>query len=474
MIRAKQIHFKYPQANRGLVPTSLEISAGELSLLTGPSGCGKSTLARCLIGLIPHLYRGKLSGEVWLNGYRTTDVPMWKLAEKAGMVFQNPASQMLASSVEEEIIFGLENLGLDRAEIDQRLAAVLDQFDLENLRFRSPNSLSGGEQQKLALAAILARRPEVLILDEPLSMLDTTAAGELVAYLKNFVNTGKTVVAFEHRHEFFEEVLKLRLMSLGDKNRSQESLPDTDFLPDREKFELIIEKLCVDLGGSPVLRDINLNIKSGEWVAVVGRNGVGKTTLLRALAGLQKFGGRIETISDDGERPADFGMVFQNPDLQIFNASVREEILYRTLNPNINLYDAVVKSLGLKIYEDTPPLLLSEGEKKRVGLAMVMMRQPLHGVLLDEPSLGLDSGHKEIFSRMMCKLADSGQVVIMTTHDLTLASQADRIILLGKEGVIANDATEKMLKNTAIWEQAGIRLPDWFMKEWRRRKTDAS
>jgi energy-coupling factor transporter ATP-binding protein EcfA2 len=258
----------------------------------------------------------------------------------------------------------------------------------------------------------------------------------------------------------------LCLISIAGKNQSQDSLPDTDFLPTREKFELIIDQLCVDLARKPVLRDINLNFKSGEWVAVVGRNGVGKTTLLRALAGLQKFGGRIETISEDGSRPADFGMVFQNPDLQIFNASVREEILYRIPNPNMYLYDAIVKSLGLKIYEDTPPLLLSEGEKKRVGLAMVLMRQPLHGVLLDEPSLGQDSAHKEILRRMICKLVDSGQIVIMTTHDLVLASKADRIILLGDEGVIANDLTEKMLNNKKIWDQAGIRLPDWFMREW--------
>ena len=121
MLRAEQISFRYPQEGRGLRPISLEIEPGEITLVTGPSGCGKSTLARCLMGLIPHLYHGELSGEVWLNGYRTSETHLWELAEKAGMVFQNPTAQMLAPSVEEEIIFGLENLGLVVAIIDNFL-----------------------------------------------------------------------------------------------------------------------------------------------------------------------------------------------------------------------------------------------------------------------------------------------------------------------------------------------------------------
>ena len=131
MLRAKDLSFQYPQASRGLPPVSLEIRPGEITLITGPSGCGKSTLARCLMGLIPHLYNGKLIGEVWLNGYCTDEVPIWQLAEKVGMVFQNPAAQMLAPSVAEEIIFGLENLGLAHDDINTRLEATLDKFNLD-------------------------------------------------------------------------------------------------------------------------------------------------------------------------------------------------------------------------------------------------------------------------------------------------------------------------------------------------------
>jgi len=210
VLRTEQVSFRYPQEGHGLPPISLEISPGEFALVTGPSGCGKSTLARCLMGLIPHLYHGELSGEVWLDGYCTSEAPMWQLAEKAGMVFQNPAAQMLASSVEEEIIFGLENLGLGPAEIETRLETVLEEFDLVAMRERNPQTLSGGEQQRLALAAILARQPQALILDEPLSMLDATAAGDLIAYLERLASAGKTLVMFEHRQEYLEGVKGLR------------------------------------------------------------------------------------------------------------------------------------------------------------------------------------------------------------------------------------------------------------------------
>jgi energy-coupling factor transport system ATP-binding protein len=464
MLSTDRVTFKYPQDKRGLQPISLEAMPGEIILVTGPSGSGKSTLARCLIGLIPHLYHGEFSGEVRLNGYRTTDVAMWQLAEKGGMLFQNPASQMLTTSVEEEVIFGLENLGLGRDVIVQRLETVLHQFGLSDLRLRSPQTLSGGEQQKLALAAIVARQPDVLILDEPLSMLDTTAASELIAHLKQLADMGKTVLIFEHRQEFLEGLEGLRVLALPRSFQSRVTLSDDVVLPTRERFELVIERLHVSLGGRAVLRNFNLSLKSGEWVAVVGRNGVGKTTLLRALAGLQKFEGRVNAVSRAGKKNPDFGMIFQNPDLQLFNPTVREEILYRIPDPDSEFYDAIVKSLGLQPYEETPPLLLSEGEKKRVALAMVLMQQPAHGILLDEPSLGQDSTHKATLSRILRMLADTGQLIMMTTHDLMLASQADRLILLGCDGVLADGKTKTVLHDEKAWQHAGILLPDWFRR----------
>jgi energy-coupling factor transporter ATP-binding protein EcfA2 len=184
---------------------------------------------------------------------------------------------------------------------------------------------------------------------------------------------------------------------------------------------------------------------------------VGKTTLLRALAGLQKHEGSVKL---NGTSP-DLGMVFQNADLQLFNASVCDEVLYRMSDPDMDLYAWLLEALGLARYENVPPLLLSEGEKKRVALATVLMRKPHHGVLLDEPSLGQDAVHKAQLIRVARALAKAGQLVVLTTHDLTLAAQADQLTLLGPEGFVAHGPPVEILRDDAAWAKLGLAVPDW-------------
>jgi len=213
-LQANNVAFAYPQSGSGFGPLSLDVHPGEVALVGGPSGCGKSTLARCLTGLLPHLYRGEYRGDVTVNGLRAIDTPLWQLAEQVGMVFQNPAAQMLAPTVEDEILFGLENMGLPHAEMQQRLEAALAEFGLSQMRTRAPQTLSGGEQQKLALAAITARRSPALVLDEPLSMLDTTAALNFVAHTDELRRAGAAVVYCEHRQEYLHGLADLHTLSL--------------------------------------------------------------------------------------------------------------------------------------------------------------------------------------------------------------------------------------------------------------------
>lgn len=444
LLHAHHLSYRYPQNGHGLPAVSLAVEPGAAWLITGPSGCGKSTLARCLVGFIPHLYRGHLSGEVWVDGQLTTETPLWQLTERVGLLFQNPATQMLATSVAEEIVFGLENLGLPPAVISRRVEETLRRFGLAALRDRSPHTLSGGEQQKLALAATVARRPQVLVLDEPFSMLDTRAAAGLVTYLQEVV-AGTAVVVCEHRAEYLRPLAGLQTMTLpaAGSNHAETLVHLSPFptaaTPD---FKLHVAGMTVKLGGRRVLHDLSFTAAGGEVVAIVGRNGAGKTTLLRALAGLQKFEG---SVAVNGEA-ADFGLVFQNPDLQLFNATVREEILYRLPRPDRARYRWLLAALGLVTYEETAPLLLSEGEKKRLALATVLMRGPRHGILLDEPSLGQDAVHKEMLVRLARALAAAGQLVIMTTHDLALASQADRLLLLENGHFVASGSPAQVLQ----------------------------
>ncbi len=454
---AENLAFRYPQNGHGLEPVSLGVQAGEAVWIAGPSGCGKSTLARCLTGLIPHLYRGKLKGRAWVDGLPTVTTPLWQLAERAGLVFQNPAAQMLTHSVEEELIFGLENLGLPRAAIDARLDEVLAHFDLTPLRQRSPHTLSGGEQQKVALAAVMARRPPLLVLDEPLSMLDSVAVADLVASLDALVADGVALVLCEHRAAPLRRLTTLRTVWLQPPTEEAPTVsPPPPFPADATApFTLTLSDVNVTLGGRAVLNRLSFSARSGQVVAIVGRNGVGKTTLLRALAGLQPHTG---VITVDGQRP-DFTMVFQNPDLQLFNATVREEVLYRLPDPDMARYAWLMETLGLQAYQSTPPLLLSEGEKKRVGLAIALMRRPRHGILLDEPALGQDEAHKERLVRLTRALADAGQLVILTTHDSSLAAHADHMLLLSPGGLIAEGPPASVARNQTAWTQAGLLPP---------------
>lgn len=462
---AERVSYGYLGAGQALDEASLFIAPGEVVLITGPSGSGKSTLARCMTGLIPHLYHGELLGTCTVDGLPTSDTPLWRLAERAGLVFQNPGEQLLATSVEEEIIFGLENLGLTAEEVESRLEQALDRFGLQGMRRRSPQTLSGGEQQKLALAAITARHPAVLVLDEPLSMLDTTAATALVEHLLNLARDGVTVVLCEHRAEYLEGRPDVRVVQMG-APALDVSLPLSIPLPSSTAGQamLEVEGLGVTLGNKRVLQNLHLQVPGGQVVVIVGRNGVGKTTLLRALCGLQKHEG---TVKVGGDRP-ELGMVFQNADLQLFNPSVREEILYRIAGPDMALYAWLLRALGLASYEQVPPLLLSEGEKKRVALATVMMRNPKHGLLLDEPAVGQDAAHKQMLMAILRAVARSGKVVLVTTHDLSLAARADRLILLGTSGFVADGSPDEVLQSDAAWSQVGLVVPDWVRKPARR------
>jgi len=201
IIEIKDLSFTYlGQSRPSLKNVNLEIGPGEFILVSGPSGGGKSTLCRCINGLIPHFYEGKLSGEVIVDGLSTKDTPTYILSQHVGMVFQNPQNQLFSLSVENDIAFALENLALPREEISSRVSEALKLMNLRELADRSPLELSGGQQQKVALASILALRPKVIMLDEPTSFLDPASAQQLINTVDEIrKNLGLTILMVEHR-----------------------------------------------------------------------------------------------------------------------------------------------------------------------------------------------------------------------------------------------------------------------------------
>jgi energy-coupling factor transporter ATP-binding protein EcfA2 len=448
LVEAAGAAFHYPGRGRAVGPFSLSVHAGELHHIRGPSGCGKSTFARMLAGLIPHLYRGELFGEVRAGARRTVDAPLWQLTARVGMVGQNPAAQLLAATVRDEIIFGLENLGLSRAAMQARLDAALDTFGLRTLENRDPQTLSGGEQQKLVLAAITARHPQVMVLDEALSMLDTASARDVAEHVERLRRDGIGVVAFEHRPPVESWRAAARCHALMSEPLVESTLP----VPPQPitPFHLNVRGLGVTLGGRRVLHDVDLSLAGGQVIALIGVNGAGKTTLLRALAGLQPHSG---SICDDAGGAARLGLCFQNPDRQIFNATVRQEILFGNTGVDEGLYRYAVELLGLMPYEDTPPLLLSEGEKKRLTLAILLTRPGLRGLCLDEPTLGQDDNYRRGIGRIVRHLASAGYLCVVATHDLQWAAEwCDQFIAL-HQGRIASQQRVGAARRVAAEER---------------------
>jgi energy-coupling factor transport system ATP-binding protein len=298
-------------------------------------------------------------------------------------------------------------------------------------------------------------------------MLDSTSAFEFVAHLAGLARSGKTIVVCEHRREYLAELPGLRTVTLC----PEAPLPTGELaletawrMGEVAPFTLELDALTVARGERTVLSGLSLALEGGQIVALVGPNGVGKTTLLRALAGVQPFSGQI-FVRQAGQAVApSLGMVFQNPDLQFFNPSVSAEILYRLPDPDLELYAGLLDALDLKRYQQTPPLLLSEGEKRRLALAVALARRPAHGVLLDEPSLGQDARHKAILLRTLKRVAASGRLVIMATHDLELAAHADRLVLLSPGEFLADGLAPGVLQDDLAWRRLGLRVPEWVRR----------
>ncbi|HVO22326.1 MAG TPA: ABC transporter ATP-binding protein [Candidatus Margulisiibacteriota bacterium] len=432
LLEASQAAFHYPGREHAVGPFSLSVHGGELHHIRGPSGCGKSTFARMLAGLIPHLYHGTFSGAVQVDGQRTVDTPLWQLSGRVGLVGQNPAAQLLAATVRDEVLFGLENLGVSRAEMQTRLDATLDAFGLRSMADRDPHTLSGGEQQRLVLASIAARRPQVIILDEAFSMLDTRAAADIADHLQRLRREGTALLAFEHRlpQNGWREDARPHVLARAP--LAEVSLPEWRRVA---PWRLRVRNLAVTLGRRRVLEDIDLTLAGGRVVALLGANGAGKTTLLRALAGLQPFDGDIH--DDSGGRH--LGLCFQNPDQQIFNPTVRQEILFGNGGIDADLYGSALELSGLAPYEYTPPLLLSEGEKKRLALAILLTRPGLRGLCLDEPTLGQDDQHRRRIGRVVRHLAAAGYLCLVATHDVEWAAEwCDEFIRLHNGRIAAH------------------------------------
>ncbi|MGI9861290.1 energy-coupling factor transporter ATPase [Moorella naiadis] len=510
LFQSENLIYYYPDRERpALKDVNLRLEEGEFLLVIGGSGSGKSTLARVLAGLVPDFYGGRFGGQVYFQGRNIRELDRRQLAREVGIVFQDPEKQLVMTSVETEIAFGLENLGLPPAEMSRRVAEVLHFLDLTAVKQEFTAQLSGGQKQKLALAAVLAMQPRVLVFDEPTSQLDPVAAEEILNLVKRLnEEMGLTVVLIEQRLErCFHLADRVLYMDAG--QIKYEGTPaqfarwaapkGIPFVPPVSRFfagtGFPVVPVTVKEGrrllqtnfncrehpslmpavkggpGGPILtmgkvwfaypngkealQDVSVQIAAGELVAVLGANGAGKSTLLKVMAGLLKPGrgwvqvkGR-EIYKGEG-RPGNAGIAYlsQNPNDYLFQDTVAAELLFTLKNfglPDDGIVDELLTLLGLESCRGLNPRDLSGGERQRVALASILVTRPSI-LLLDEPTRGMDYRLKDELGAMLAALGKGGTAVILVTHDVEFAAAyADRVMVMAAGRVVADGPKHQVM-----------------------------
>jgi energy-coupling factor transport system ATP-binding protein len=439
----ERLEYAYPEAHAPAVSDlSLELEPGEVVALFGPSGSGKSTLLRALAGLVPHFHGGRFSGRVLVAGHDTRTARPAEIAGRVAMVFQDPEDQVVMSLVRNEVAFGLENLSVEPGEIWQRVDEALESVGAGHLAERRTTELSGGELQRVCLAAALALEPALLLLDEPTSQLDPDGAE---AFLSCVERLGCAVVLSEHRTGRALKLADRMLFLEGGRILCDEPASEAlswlaanrpDYLPpeDAEVGEdrLLPDPLCrVDdasfsYGERSALDGVDLEIARGEVVVLAGPNGSGKTTLAKLAAGLlQPDGGSVT-------RSGSAGYLSQDPGRYLVREDVLEEAALAVGGDRQRARRAL-EQVELDWAVARHPRDLSSGERERLGLAAVAVAEP-DLLVLDEPTRGIDPVRKAEIAKWLAEYAAAGRGVLVATHDGSFP--ADRRLRLGQEAHI--------------------------------------
>ncbi len=474
IIRIKDADYRYSESHpKILSKVNLDVQKGEFIVITGKSGSGKSTLSLALSGFIPHLYAGEFSGEIIYQGLETKDLSLSEISQFVGLVQQNPENQIVTSMVVEEIIFGPENLNLEKKEILDRLSYSVTATNSGNLLNKSTNALSGGEKQKVVLASILSMRTSVLILDEPFSFLDHQTRNLFLATLKELNEQhGKTIIVIDHQPEIYQSLLT-RLLVLTDGtieadlpkdsiDYSAYSIPpnvlnDINSISTHEVSQKVLEvqNISVDFKNEQILKEITLTIKSGLIYGVIGPNGAGKTTLAQTIMNLHPYNGNILFLNNEISKvpthklAKDIGYIWQNPNHQIFEDTVSKEITFAPKNisgntPEIlNLANQMLKEASLETYLDFPPFGLSYGEKRRLNICSSEIYSP-SVLILDEPFIGQDKQNFEYILEVLRVRKRKGLTSVIISHRKELYDLVDQFFLLDSGYLIKQGSPQEV------------------------------
>ncbi len=532
IVDVQNLSFSYPDGAKALKNISFKVTKGEIIAVLGANGAGKTTLCHHLTGIIPNIYQGTTEGSAIVAGMNVYEHPVYELAQKISFVTQDPEGQLINPDVLMEVAFGPENLGVPREEILRRAKWALDAVGLTGLESRSPSELSGGQKQRLVLAAGLSMEPELLVLDEPTSQLDPIGTGEVLDALvqlkekynmtilltthaseevlrtadRSIALSKGEIVAEGTPREVFSKVKLLdsvgvqvpQIPMLGFRLAPERAVPMTieegknlviEFLQQKHvsralsqtveppKGETILE--CVDLsyvyaGTPPVqaLRNVNLTIRRGEMIAIIGQNGSGKTTLVKQFLKLLKPSkGKVLFKGNDiqglttGELATSIGLALQNPDEQLFTISCKKEVEFGLRNLKLpeneikGRVDEALGFVGLQEQWDTFPFRLSFGDRRSLTVAAVIAMRP-DIIVMDEPTTAQDYLGRHRIARLGKKLNEKGHTVIMITHDMNLVTQyADRTVVMANGEILLDGPTSKVFSEQETLKRAFIKPP---------------
>ena len=438
-------------------------------VITGPSGSGKSSLTRVINGLIPYFYEGDLKGTVSVDKYPLSSYPSWERGKIIGNVFQDPRSQFFANEVAGEIAFGCENYGYSHEDIVAHVHASADSMGIDDILNYNIRNLSYGMRQKVAIASAEAIEPEIYVMDEPSANLDTDSTERLGNTIRKLKEKGKTILIAEHRlyylmpiadrfiyikngciiHEFTQaEVGRLtteEIRKLGLRSPDLHAVP-CFHMPHENNNEVIVEvkDLCKTFGKLVVADHINFSCRRGESIAIIGSNGMGKSTMGKMLAGLLKEdSGRVTLFGNKSNIKKRRGTVWYIPqdlDSQLFGEDLIDElILGNGESPEIKeKAKQILTELDLHEFREQHPSTLSGGQKQRLALAVALMHDaPI--IILDEPTSGLDGVNMRKVSHIIQKLAKRGRTILVITHDAECVLSCCQRALRLEDGKVTDD-----------------------------------
>ena len=470
-IQFKDVSFRYEsrKETESVGKLNFTIENGEFILICGPSGSGKSTVGRIINGLAPGFYQGELTGKVLIDGTDITTIPQVELAGNIGSVFQNPRTQFFDTNSTGELAFGCENMGYPKEKIKERIHRAAVEFGLDDPLDRDIFNLSGGEKQKIACGSIYAVDPDVYVFDEPSSNLDFVSINGLAEILKKLKGAGKTIILIEHRIHYASAMAdRIFYMSAGRIVRilgNQEflHLDQTDIhqmglrtvrrLDSDSSFEkgessiqtsVNIEKLAFsyqkrqfDMNHALNIQDLQL--PSGKVIALVGRNGAGKSTFVKCMCGLEK-GENAKVTGEAGgisrkQRLKDSYLVMQDVNHQLFSESVESELLLSNPELTKEQLDTYLADLDLTEFSADHPMALSGGQKQRVAVAAACAAKKKY-LYLDEPTSGLDYIQMKNMSNAIQKIKERVSHVLIVTHDPEFILECCEYIIELEKGVV--------------------------------------